>query len=197
MENNNRNWQEFKASDADTAPSVGQVVIAQIQHLGTSAVKEVLLVRVSEDDVFWRTVEDLAEFDEWNWNVQRWSASPLFLMEKAPLPEAFRGILARSQVAQTKAAGQDFELGCWLVFYKNFLNKVDSTTARVDCLRRLFQAGYATIETEFQTFRFGHQELEKLFAASDLDKVIKGLKAYAADDATGNITKALVARGFQ
>lgn len=59
--------------DKLTYPPVGQVVVAQLRGCGSGRMVEAELVRVEEDDVTWRTADDMSEVG-YDWDVVGWRA---------------------------------------------------------------------------------------------------------------------------
>lgn len=71
MANPEHGWCDIVAADMATYPAVGPVVRARVRHCTTKSVVTVLLVHVSEDDVSWRTADDLSELS-YDWDVIAW-----------------------------------------------------------------------------------------------------------------------------
>ena len=59
--------------DKSTYPPVGQVVVAQLRACGSGRTVEAELVHVEEDDVTWRTADDMSEVS-YDWDVVGWRA---------------------------------------------------------------------------------------------------------------------------
>lgn len=57
--------------DKATYPPVGVVVVAQLRGCGTGRTVESDLVRVEDDDVTWRTADDMSEVS-YEWDVVGW-----------------------------------------------------------------------------------------------------------------------------
>ena len=61
-------------ADKATYPPVGVVVVAQLRSGGTGRTVESDLVHVEEDDVTWRTADDMSEVS-YDWDVVGWRLS--------------------------------------------------------------------------------------------------------------------------
>lgn len=57
--------------DKSTYPTPGQVVVAQLRGCGSGRTVEAELVHVVEDDVTWRTADDMSEVS-YDWDVVGW-----------------------------------------------------------------------------------------------------------------------------
>ena len=57
--------------DKSTYPPVGEVVVVQLRGCGTGRMVEAELVHVEEDDVTWRTADDMSEVS-YDWDVVGW-----------------------------------------------------------------------------------------------------------------------------
>jgi hypothetical protein len=57
--------------DKTTYPPVGQVVVALLRNCGSGRTVETELVHVEEDDVTWRTADDMSEVG-YDWDVEGW-----------------------------------------------------------------------------------------------------------------------------
>lgn len=57
-----------------------------------------------------------------------------------------------------------FDLGCWLYYYSHRLHLTDNLDERVDCARRLFEAGFSDPGDYFLiVFGFSKQHFASLF----------------------------------
>lgn len=87
----------------------------------------------------------------------------------------------RDEARETHAARLHFALGCWLHYYHR---RISASTAasfhdRVDCLRRLFQAGITHPHYDFYTvFDFGERHFDTLLEMGDADEVIDAVRHY-------------------
>lgn len=89
-----------------------------------------------------------------------------------------------------------FELGCWLYYYRRRIS-VEGTETRIDCARRIFEAGITNPGYKFFTvFDFGERQFDTLFESGDAEEVIAGLRALIPGDTTGNIQKAFTYFGW-
>lgn len=97
---------------------------------------------------------------------------------------------AYDESRETLAGKANFELGCWLYYYRHRIG-IEDTATRIDCARRIFEAGFANLGYEFFTvFEFGERQFDTLFESGDAAEVIAGLRALIPADKTGNIRKA-------
>lgn len=94
---------------------------------------------------------------------------------------------------------ENFELGCWLYYYRSLvcLPGPEGLRHRIDCARRLFEAGYFNPEYKFYTvFRFGERQFDTIFEMGDSSAVLDGLRALVSSDGTGNLVKAFTCHGW-
>lgn len=74
-----------------------------------------------------------------------------------------------------------FELGCWLKYYSGRV-RTRGTAARIDCVRRLFEAGVPNPGGEFHgLFDFGSRDFDACFENGDGDRVVDALLQLAAE----------------
>ncbi|WP_368714090.1 hypothetical protein [Paraburkholderia sp. EG287A] len=132
------------------------------------------------------------------------------MLERAPLSNAIRERLRRDlenirATAERKQVTLDrweeadeqregrahFELGCWLYYYSTRIYQPDAFQDRVDCSRRIYQAGFTHLNYEFFTvFDFGERHFDTLVEMGDADAVVDALRALVPLDTTGNLAKA-------
>ena len=138
------------------------------------------------------------------------SKVPNHMLERAPLSNAIRERLRRDlenirATAERKQVTLDrweemdeqlegkahFELGCWLYFYSARIGQPGAFQDRVDCLRRIYQAGLTHLNYEFFTvFDFGERQYDTLVEMGDGSEVVDALRALIPRDTTGNLVKA-------
>jgi PhoPQ-activated pathogenicity-related protein len=66
-------------------------------------------------------------------------------------------------VREAEAAQKRFELGCWLFYYSTRIHRPgkNNLADRVDCPRRIFEAGFTRLTYEFYTvFDFGERQFD-------------------------------------
>lgn len=215
MTNQVQSWSDIVAADMATYPPVDHIVRAQVRHCTTKSVVAVLLVHVSEDDVSWRTADDLSELS-YDWDVVAWQDARLSTEARAPTAEwqrkrlekdvtnlpaaaARKGhvLTARDHAHELAAGRLHFELGCWLHFYLQYIRRAGATQARFDCARRIFLAGFSRLDNSFFTaFDFGEREFDSLFEGEDAEAVISALRQLIPTDGTGNIATAFTHLGW-
>lgn len=91
-----------------------------------------------------------------------------------------------------------FDLGCWLYYYNKVgERRLNTVSARVDCMRRIFEAGYTNPHYEFFTaFHFGERDFDSILEQGDGREVVAGLLAYAEAHPSANMTQALRELGW-
>jgi hypothetical protein len=89
--------------------------------------------------------------------------------------------LDRYEEAQEgEAARTHFNLGTWLFYYSTRVGKPDGLADRIDCLRRLFEAGiYRPGYMFFTAFDFGERTFDTCVEMGDADEVLDGLREIA------------------
>lgn len=84
---------------------------------------------------------------------------------------------------ETRAAAEAFHLGCWLFYYSKRIDSPDGLADRIDCMRRIFEAGYKSLGYDFFTvFEFGERQFDTLVEMGDAKEVIDGVRKYINDD---------------
>jgi hypothetical protein len=80
---------------------------------------------------------------------------------------------------ETQAARDHFELGCWLYYYSKRLWNPGSLKERIDCVRRIYEAGYVHLGYDFYTvFDFGERHYDSIMEMGDGAAVVDGLRQY-------------------
>lgn len=93
---------------------------------------------------------------------------------------------------ESAAARDHFELGCWLYYYTTI---PDTLQNRIDCARRLFDAGISSPGYQFFTvFEFGERQFDSLFEQGDAEEVIDGLRKFVAT--SGGVRQAFEYHGW-
>ena len=74
-----------------------------------------------------------------------------------------------------------FELGCWLYYYRRLISRGDGLQHRIQCARRIIEAGlWKNFGYEFLVvFEFGERDFDTIFEMGDGDEVVSGLIALA------------------
>jgi hypothetical protein len=104
---------------------------------------------------------------------------------------------AREEREETEFAKSHFKLGCWLFYYSRRVGLTDGFNDRVDCARRIFQAGFTNPRSRFFTvFDFGERNFDTIFEMNDGDQVVEALRRLIHGDKTGNIAKAFAEHGW-
>jgi|GEM_PF-3395885 len=107
----------------------------------------------------------------------------------------------RSEAAAEGAAARDhFELGCWLHYYRDRIRRdgPQGFADRIDCARRLFEAGMPDPGYQFFTvFDFGERQVDALFEMGDGSQVKATLLAMAAAAPGGELARSVRAMGWQ
>ncbi|BBA45330.1 hypothetical protein BCCH1_78410 (plasmid) [Burkholderia contaminans] len=85
----------------------------------------------------------------------------------------------REEANELDAAREHFDLGCWLYYYAPRIRRASSFDDRVDCARRLFEAGIFRPGYQFFTiFGFGEREFDSVFEMGDAEAVIEQLRSH-------------------
>lgn len=92
-----------------------------------------------------------------------------------------KGLMLSEWEARTEEeiAKNHFALGCWLHYYrfKIGLEGPEGLAARIDCARRIFDAGFHKTGYDFFTiFDFGERQFDTIFEMGDSEDVIEGLR---------------------
>lgn len=93
---------------------------------------------------------------------------------------------------ESTAGKLNFELGCWLYYYNRRIYDADGFNARVDCMRRIFEAGHTYLHYEYFTvFDFGERQFDTLIEMGDASEVIDAVRTlYLPVDTSGNVRTA-------
>lgn len=100
---------------------------------------------------------------------------------------------------EMRAAKEHFALGCWLFYYSNRIHEPGASGLRdrIDCLRRIFEAGLRHTYYSFHTvFNFGDREFRTIFSCGDKEAVINALRPLAKADPDGSIASAFTFYGW-
>lgn len=104
---------------------------------------------------------------------------------------------AQDLADEIPAARDHFELGCWLYYYSKRVGANDGLQDRIDCARRLFDAGIQNPGYRFFTvFEFGERQFDTLFEMGDSDQVVSALRDIALADPTGGVARAFPEMGW-
>lgn len=138
------------------------------------------------------------------------------LAAKAPITTAQRAVLERDasdvraaaarkgftcdaweERAETSAAREHFELGCWLFYYSRRVGMCAGLADRVNCARRLFESGVFSPRYDFFTvFEFGERQFDTIFEMGDSAEVLALLRIEARKNPAGNLAKAFAHHGW-
>ncbi len=117
-----------------------------------------------------------------------------------------RGVARRKSITleawqereEALAAQLHFELGCWLFFYRSRVYKQDGLCDRVDCVRRIFDAGFKSPGYKFFTvFDFGERQFDTCFEMGDGGEVVNALLAMAEKDPGSRMAESVRAMGWK
>ena len=99
---------------------------------------------------------------------------------------------------ETYHARHYFELGCWLFYYSSRIYKPEGLADRIDCMRRIFEAGLNHLNYEFFTvFDFGERQFDTLVEMGDAKAVINAVRKRINDSQAGrNIREAFQYMGW-
>lgn len=101
--------------------------------------------------------------------------------------------------SESAAAKKHFALGCWLFYYSRriFLTGPEGLRHRIDCARRIFEAGFANPGYAFFTvFEFGEREFDTIFEMGDSAQVLEGLRKLARKSRSPYIKEAFAEMGW-
>lgn len=98
---------------------------------------------------------------------------------------------------ESVAAKLHFELGCWLFHYSQRVGRVNGFNDRVDCLRRLFEAGIGNPGYRFFTvFDFGERQFDTCVEMGDGAAVVNALVKMAQDKPDSALAKCVQEMGW-
>lgn len=103
------------------------------------------------------------------------------------------------EIAESRAAKNHFELGCWLYRFTKLrgLPAEQYLQERVNILLRLFLAGIFSPAYDFFTvFDFGERQFDTIFEEGDSDAVVAALRRHLPLDQTGKLKKAFEYNGW-
>jgi hypothetical protein len=101
--------------------------------------------------------------------------------------------------SERAAAEKHFALGCWLYYYSRriFLTGPEGLQHRIDCARRIFEAGLGNPGYAFFTvFEFGEREFDTIFEMGDSTQVLEGLRKLARRSRSQQIREAFAEMGW-
>lgn len=135
-------------------------------------------------------------------NMKKRKLAPLSVVQLKQLKidaQNLRATAERKQVTLDKWEEQDeafhakhyFELGCWLFYYSSRIYKAEGLADRIDCMRRIFEAGLTHLNYEFFTvFEFGERQFDSLVEMGDAKEVIDGVRKCINDSQEGRNIRA-------
>ena len=101
--------------------------------------------------------------------------------------------------SERASAEKHFALGCWLYYYSRriFLTGPEGLQHRIDCARRIFEAGLGNPGYAFFTvFEFGEREFDTIFEMGDSTQVLEGLRKLARRSRSQQIREAFAEMGW-
>jgi len=101
--------------------------------------------------------------------------------------------------SERAAAEKHFALGCWLYYYSRriFLTGPEGLQHRIECARRIFEAGLGNPGYAFFTvFEFGEREFDTIFEMGDSTQVLEGLRKLARRLRSQQIREAFAEMGW-
>jgi len=127
----------------------------------------------------------------------RCDRAPISSQERETLRAAAKNVLGTAQqkgldcdnaIEEELAAENHFELGCWLYYYSAMVYLEDGLHHRIDCLRRIFEAGISLPGYQFFTvFNFGERQFDTIFEMGDADAVVAEMRRLAASNPDGKL----------
>lgn len=104
---------------------------------------------------------------------------------------------AYDEAREREAARAHFTLGTWLFYYSRRVGRLDGLQARIDCLRRLFEAGiYQPGYQFFTVFDFGERTFDTCVEMGDADEVKEGLREVVHKTGNANLIGAFKYMGW-
>lgn len=101
------------------------------------------------------------------------------------------------EASESAAAAKYFELGAWLFHYSTRVGRHDGQSARIDCLRKLFEAGiYSPGYQFFTVFDFGERTFDTCIEMGDAAEVIDALRELAHQHRNRNLVAAFEYMGW-
>ena len=101
--------------------------------------------------------------------------------------------------SERASAEKHFALGCWLYYYSRriFLTGPEGLQHRIECARRIFEAGLGNPGYAFFTvFEFGEREFDTIFEMGDSTQVLEGLRKLARRSRSQQIREAFAEMGW-
>lgn len=143
-----------------------------------------------------------------HYSIDMKAKAPITAKERAMLAKDAANVAAAAQRkcltldryeerAESLAAKQHFELGCWLFHYQKSFGKSGCFHARVQCLLRLFLSGITNPGYDFFTvFDFGERQFDTTLEMGDSKHVLAELRKALVLDKTGNLRAAFEYHGW-
>jgi hypothetical protein len=104
---------------------------------------------------------------------------------------------AWSEARERDAAQTHFALGTWLFYYSTRVGKVAGLDDRIECLRKLFEAGIFQPGYQFHTiFDFGERQFDACVEMGDSEEVKDGLRELAHKYRNPNLLAAFEYMGW-
>lgn len=101
------------------------------------------------------------------------------------------------EARERDAAREHFALGTWLYYFSTRVGKVGGLQDRIECLRRLYEAGIYQPGYRFYTvFDFGERQHDTCGEMGDSADVIDGLREIAHKHRNENLIKAFAYMGW-
>lgn len=81
------------------------------------------------------------------------------------------------EAQESRAAREHFKLGTWLFYYSTRVGRPEGLQDRINCLRKLFEAGICSPGYQFFTvFDFGDRTFDTCVEMGDAEDVKEGLR---------------------
>lgn len=104
---------------------------------------------------------------------------------------------AWDEAREREAARTNFTLGTWLFYYSTRVGKAGALGDRIECLRKLFEAGIYQPGYQFYTvFDFGERQFDTCVEMGDAAEVKDGLRELAHKHRNPNLLAAFEYMGW-
>jgi len=104
---------------------------------------------------------------------------------------------AWDEACERDAARTHFALGTWLFYYSTRVGEVGALSDRIECLRKLFEAGIFQPAYQFFTvFDFGERQFDTCVEMGDANEVKDGLRELAHKHRNANLLAAFEYMGW-